>query len=556
MFSKTAIERVNNATGKLRIALLFSLFFLLSSQLKAQENKTEKPDSLVKEKTLVLDSVKLSLLAKSDSSSVQWLSKKDSILQSLNNKPDSLQMKAHHVLDSSLVRVNTTLDSLNKLANVPAGIYQKTVDSVYVRFQKNVLDKIKNPGDTLNTSVNKRIASIESTMKSKTQRLDSLMQVYGVENRLPVAGRIDATIPSSSPDLPGSNLLNPDFTLPTDTKLSLPNSPSLALPELDIPFKEEITAVTSKVGEAGNLVKEAGTYAKDVNTIKEEGLMASEKLPELAEQKLLSLEQVAPVKQELLKGEAIKKQMEVVMPEAPSQEELQREAWKKTQEKAVDHFAGHEEVLEGSIDKVNAYKQKYETVGSVVDINKKPVNPLKAKPLIERIVPGFYLQYQRKGYYMLDVNPYAGYQLKTWLTTGAGWSHRFIYEGDHPISRERSLVYGPRIFADAGLGKGFVLHVETEMMNCFVADNIVNKADVGKREWVWGMQTGLKKEFPIYRGFRGIVLIQYNLFDFNHSSPYADRLNSRIGFQWYLKKKKSQTPSPPEDATKKESETK
>lgn len=556
MFSKTGIAQLSNTINKRRLGLLILLCCLCFTQLHAQETKTEKLDSLVKEKKLVLDSLKLSLRTVGDSTGAKWLSKKDSVLQSINNKPDSLQIKAHHVLDSSLMRVNTTLDSLNKLANVPAGIYQKTVDSVYAKFQKNVLDKIKNPGDTLNTSVNKRIASIESTMKHKTQRLDSLMQVYGVENSLPVAGRVDATIPLTSPDLPGRNLLNPDFALPTDTKLSLPNSPSLAIPQLDIPLKEEVTSVTSKVGEAGNLVKEAGAYAKDVNTIKEEGLMASEKLPELAEQKLLSLEQVAPVKQELLKGEAIKKQMEVVVPEAPSQEELQREAWKKAQEKAVDHFAGHEQVLESSIDKVNAYKQKYETVGSVVDINKKPVNPLRAKPIIERIVPGFYLQYQRKGYYMLDVNPYAGYKLKTWLTTGAGWSHRFIYKDDQTVNREQSLVYGPRVFADAGLGKGFVLHVETEMMNCFVADNIVNKADGGKREWVWGLQTGLKKEFPIYRGFRGIVLIQYNLFDFNHSSPYADRLNSRIGFQWYLKKKKIKPASSSTDTSKKASETK
>ena len=49
--------------------------------------------------------------------------------------------------------------------------------------------------------------------------------------------------------------------------------------------------------------------------------------------------------------------------------------------------------------------------------------------------------------------------------------------------------------------------------------------------------TGLKKEYKIYKNLKGTALIQYNLFNRYYKAPYVDRLNSRIGFEYVLKKK-------------------
>ena len=51
------------------------------------------------------------------------------------------------------------------------------------------------------------------------------------------------------------------------------------------------------------------------------------------------------------------------------------------------------------------------------------------------------------------------------------------------------------------------------------------------------MQTGMKKDYKIYKNLRGTVLIQYNIFNARFKAPYVDRLNSRIGFEYVLKKR-------------------
>ncbi|MEX2231533.1 MAG: hypothetical protein WD824_05200 [Cyclobacteriaceae bacterium] len=74
-------------------------------------------------------------------------------------------------------------------------------------------------------------------------------------------------------------------------------------------------------------------------------------------------------------------------------------------------------------------------------------------------------------------------------------------------------------------------------MNSFVPSTIVGNPDTGHRQWVWSFMTGIKKEYKIYKNLKGIALIQYNIFNRYYKSPYVDRLNSRIGFEWSIKQK-------------------
>jgi hypothetical protein len=77
-------------------------------------------------------------------------------------------------------------------------------------------------------------------------------------------------------------------------------------------------------------------------------------------------------------------------------------------------------------------------------------------------------------------------------------------------------------------------------MNTFVPSTLRGNPDTGEREWVWSIMTGLKKEYKIYKNLKGTALIQYNLFNRYYKAPYVDRLNSRIGFEYVLKKSRKQ----------------
>ena len=166
---------------------------------------------------------------------------------------------------------------------------------------------------------------------------------------------------------------------------------------------------------------------------------------------------------------------------------------------------------------------------------------MKSKPFVERLVPGVYLQYQQKNFYLLDVNPYLGYKLSGRFTAGLGWNHRYAYDKEDRTFNTRARIYGFRAYIDFKLGKGFIAHLEGESMNAFVPSTLRGNPDTGHREWVWGMMTGLKKEYRIYKNLKGTALIQYNVFNRYHKAPYVDRLNSRVGFEWVVKAIKKKT---------------
>ena len=48
---------------------------------------------------------------------------------------------------------------------------------------------------------------------------------------------------------------------------------------------------------------------------------------------------------------------------------------------------------------------------------------------------------------------------------------------------------------------------------------------------------GLKKEYRISRIMKGTVLFQYKLFDPHHKAPYVDRIVSRFGLEFKLRKR-------------------
>lgn len=244
---------------------------------------------------------------------------------------------------------------------------------------------------------------------------------------------------------------------------------------------------------------------------------------------------------ELQKHSGVVDQHKATLAELNDPQKAKEKAVAMVRKAAVDHFAGKQEELKAAMDKISEYKQKYTSATSIKDLPKRPPNAMKGKPFIERLVPGLYLQYQRKDQYLLDVNPYVGYKLSGKFTTGMGWNQRFAYDRGTRSFNSHRRIFGPRAFVDCKLGKGFIAHVEGEWMNSFVPSTITGNPDTGRREWVFSFMTGLKKEYRIYKNLKGTALIQYNLIDRYYKAPYVDRLNSRIGFGYVLKKKTKTT---------------
>jgi len=79
--------------------------------------------------------------------------------------------------------------------------------------------------------------------------------------------------------------------------------------------------------------------------------------------------------------------------------------------------------------------------------------------------------------------------------------------------------------------EGFIAHFEGEWMNSFVPWITVNP-DPGRREWVFSIMTGLKKEYRIYKNLQGTALIQYNFFNRCFKAPHVDN-TLRMSRHWY-----------------------
>lgn len=207
---------------------------------------------------------------------------------------------------------------------------------------------------------------------------------------------------------------------------------------------------------------------------------------------------------------------------------------------AINHFAGKEKQLQAAMDKMAKYKFKTASPTDIKQLGKRPVNAMKGKPFLERVVTGLYFQYQQKGLSLYDFNPYFGYRISGRFTAGIGWNHR--YGRDTRLNRwdRNTRIYGPRSYADVRVYKGFIGHVEIEVMNAFVHRDLTQQNyQEGQREWVSGTMTGMKKDYKIYKNLRGTVLLQYNIFNSKFKAPYVDRLNSRIGIEYLIHKQRN-----------------
>ena len=529
-------------------------------------------DSTFLDKKRTVDSIQSRIQKKIDS--VGKLSQRFGHLTD-SLKPDL--SKYNRKLDSIKRKLTHCIDSLQRL-KLPSGQYTHLLDSIEkagpLKDVKQAEVKLALLEQKINAPVTKLNSEINKLESKINQKLKLLTKEEGAGANVPENVKLPSIQGQGiSPNLPNNNLNLPSGSIPNT---NLPNTnlnlPSGSLPNVTNPLSginalennnlagdlgketSELKNLTSahqrelsqlkNAGELGKASKELGQvtqitqqakgYKKDLKNLSKGNLDSVSQLQTL-QKKAMEIGDMKELQGEMRQVDQYKS----MIAKGNDPKAMENLAKGEVQKEAANHFAGKEKELQDAMSQISKYKQKYSSLSSIHDIPKHARNTMHGKPLIERLVSGANLQVQKKSAVLIDFNPQAGYRFNGRLTVGAGWNERLgFYHYIHVTHKDR--IYGPRTFAEFKFKKGFALRGEVETMNTLVPPLIVSStpADPSTRQWVWGIFGGIKKEYNLSKSIRGNIQMMYNFHDrFFKTSPYADRLNVRMGFEFPMKKK-------------------
>jgi hypothetical protein len=431
------------------------------------------------------------------------LARIESIRNDFNNHADSLRgqyEQAIALIDAPSNILKSRLDSLQRLS-LPTNHVTRQLDSLNQK-RKAIEAKFNAQADKLKEKTIGQLKKIEMTdgVASQLQPYTSRIEGFNLT--------ADEYVELPPMEIPGMGDLNISDLTSSVKDLT-------ALPDVDLPGDVNLDQVSDVAGEVTS-VTDAGAVTK------------------LAEQQVSGMDGFSQLQKGSSAIDGYKSKLAIGSDSAA----MANMATELVRKEAVNHFAGHEEVLEKAMATLSKYQKKYHTVASIKDIKDKPLaNGLKGMPFLDRFIPGIMFQIQTKDYWLFDLNPYVSYRISGRFIGGLGWNERWGYDPHtNEVLRGNTRIYGPRAFVDTKIGKGFHAHVETETMSTFVPiDGAVTGE--GQREWVWSLHVGMKKTYTIYRNLSGTILLQYNFLNEYFKTPYVDRLNARMGFEYTLKKK-------------------
>ncbi len=512
----------------MKLCIITTLFSVWTTFIFGQDRDLDslgfpiKQANVISQSTDKVDSIQSSFYHKSDSLKLAYkgkFSKLDSAQSTLTNTLDSL---------ISLQPSSKNIFSGNKIDSLQSGIKSK-IASLTSRQLPNVrithsLDSINDLRDSTLANLNQKIQSLKDKSIGKLNELNLPPQLNDKASQ--VTSDIEGfKIPASDLNITSLNLGNND-AMGKFGNLSA-QSPIQNIGNVD--GLENLTG-----GGISDVTDKVGSYSKDVQQISKGDFRKVKELPKTAEAKAEELSGLNEVKDQTQALDEYK-DMAGKMQSPDSLKELAIQEFKQV---AVDHFEGKEQQLKAAMETVSKYKKKYSSLNSLADIKRRPPNEMKGKPFIERVVPGIALQIQKKAEdLMVDFNTYAGYRFTGRLMAGAGWNQRVVYATDKHFFNSDTKVFGPRAFGEFKLQKGFSPRIELEAMNTSIPPFLLTPADPMKREWVWGIFVGMKREYKIFKNIKGTAMVMGRLFNRDHKSPYADVLNVRFGFEFPMKKK-------------------
>ena len=484
--------------------LLFLLVFLITCSAQARQVDSFfsklNPDSLFR--------------LKSDTLLTNKIKKADSVALAFQSKADSLQLgyqKQINNLSATRNKLQQKIDSLNNL-KVPTQKLTQQLDSL------NQLQTQKLNED--NTKIN----NLKTKATRSLNEINLPQELQGPVNNLKQSINVFA--------LPGTNTNNLAIN-----NLDLPNQTNSQLPTLtdQIKLDPNLKNFSSELSQLNGFGNNLGTYAEDVKQLTQGNLNEIKSVDKLIENKVAGIEGM----EQLQEGKAL---IEKAKPDSAALANMAKEVvQEQILNAAQDHFAGKEAVLQQAMDKMSKLKSKYSEVQSLADLPKKLPNPLKGKPFIERLVPGITLQFQKSQYFLLDINPSLQYKIRPRLSAGAGWNERLPFDGWRTTGTHER-IYGPRAIVQFKWTKGISFTLQPETMNTTIPPLLASRMgyDPFDRRWITSIFAGIKKEFTVYKKLKGNSELLYNFRDKNGMSPYADKVNVRVGFEWQMKKRPKQ----------------
>lgn len=496
-------------------------------------------------------------LPKSDSIRIDVKFKQDSVAHFMSQHKAGLNTSG---IETDSLKSKLTLDSLVLLTK-PNNFIEKTSEGL--RHRKEELKNTISQLDSGQTVVVQKIDSLTSRA-DLNKYIEKSMDTLNVEKLKQAEGKVNeklALFSNNGGNVPGSiNAPNIDLQTDIGKGIEIPNTelPSvnthqlsnlaesiqeseLAIPEIkpltdgEISGVENIEAVTEvrdKIEPMQELGSDLKGYNEDLDKIKEGDLTKVEALPESIESKVGELDEVEAFSKEAKEFEAIKKNWN-------DPEMLKEQVYNKAKETAINHFAGHEEELKAMMSKVSEVKSKIPSPEGPIDILAKRQKFFKDTPLVERFLPGIALQFQKQESFWLDINAYTGFKISGRFIGGIGWNERVAYNFDKWYWDNKYRIYGVRSFLNFKVKDILSLKAEVELMNTPIKSIGFNSAsEIIGRGWVWSYFAGVKKEFQFSKHLKGNVQMLYNLYNPERQSPYTNKFNIRMGFEFPIFKKK------------------
>jgi predicted nuclease with TOPRIM domain len=464
----------------------------------------------------------------------------DSIQTSFYKGADSLKSEYRTKLaklDSSKNKLQSKIDSLGSL-NLPTEKYTAKLDSVNNKYSETV-SSLNNKMESLKSKTVGRVKDLQLPPELQDKASALTQNVEGF--KLPVK---DLNIPALDVNSPIAGLDNPWGNL--DGLNSSIDSPLGKIGEIDglKDIQGSLGNVSELTGKAGEITGKAGELQNITNG------NLQEQLPQALETKAaeaVGVDKLDPNQLSVDKLTGQTGEAGALLNQAQNLEAMKEQVVQQVQQQAVNHFAGKEEQLQKAMEQMSKLKQKYSSLNSLADVGKKRPNEMRNKTFRERLVPGVGLQIFKKGDNLtVDLNSYVGYRFTGRITAGPGWIQRFAYDTKLDQFDAGARIFGPRVYAEYKLGKGFSPRLEGEVVNAFVPPKFLKNIDEqGSRQWVWGAFAGIKKDFRISKKVKGTSLIMFRLINTDHKSPYPDVVNVRIGFEFPQKKRMAKSGATP-----------
>ncbi|MEQ9415050.1 MAG: hypothetical protein RIF39_14535 [Cyclobacteriaceae bacterium] len=399
-------------------------------------------------------------------------------------------------------------DSINQSASTTQAKLQSKIDSL-TTLNLPTLD-LSHKLDSTKEARTSKLKELESTWENTKSKYTSAITELnlpppwdqGQQSLMAATSKLDIKLPVPEANLPslsldqGLNVHLPGVENPLgDIDLNTPNFSNVKPEELD----------------------QLEGYTQDVKVIKEG------KVDEVIDNQLQNVEGV---------GELQAQQNQMEMPSL-DQAKAKQQYLQMAKQSAMQHFAGKFDQVDNAMSNMSKLKKKYSSVQSVKNLPKRKPNEMRDKPFVERLVPAFNLQLMQRNVWMLDFNPSLGYRFNPHFSTGFGWVQRWGYNFDSNEYAHEERMYGPRVYGEYELKKGFAIKLESDYVNALM--RTLFKDPIG-RDWVGNLKAGIKKEYRISKKINGNIQALYKLIDPDKRSPYP-RFNIRLGFDFGLKKK-------------------